>query len=189
MSPRFSPLALLAAPALLAGCIVILPVPLPLPAPAPGAAVAPAGPAAVPPPPAPACPVPAGADRAAAEVIVGLNRLRAAAGLAGVRAAPRLDAAARGHACDNARRGSIGHVGADGAGLATRLSRAGYRHGIAAENTGAGYADGAAALAGWAGSAPHRANLLLAAVREAGLGLARGADGRLHFVLVLAAPR
>ncbi|MCL4186441.1 MAG: CAP domain-containing protein [Rhodobacteraceae bacterium] len=180
-------LATAAAAPLLAGCIVIIPLPLPgttAPAPArPAAEVA----AAVAAPPS--CPAPLRRATEEAALVAGLNRLRAGAGLAPVTASARLAAVAQGQACDNAALGGSGHVGADGSGLAARLARGGYRHGVAAENTGAGYSAGADALAGWARSAGHRANLLLSPVREAGIGLARGRDGQPHWVLVLAEPR
>lgn len=179
--------AALAAALALAGCVAVIPVPIPLPAGGPGPAPRPASEAG--PPPAPPCPAPARAPAERARLLEGLNALRAAEGRAPVAASARLEAAAQRQACDNAARGSIGHVGADGSDLARRLAQVGYRHGIAAENTGRGYADAARALAGWSASAGHRTNLLLAGVREAGLGLATGPDGRPYWVLVLAEPR
>jgi uncharacterized protein YkwD len=164
---------------------MVVPVPLP-----PLGAPAPAGQAATAPiPPAP-CPAAPGSAAARADLLAGLNADRAAAGLAPLRASGRLDAIALGHACDLAGGAATGHVGSDGSTLPERLSRGGYRHGYAAENVfrgGEGRAGGV--LAFWQGSPGHRRNLLHPAMREAGLGVAAGRDGRLSWVLLLAEPR
>lgn len=171
---------------MLAGCVMVIPVPLP---PLPAGGPAPVGPASAGPIPAPPCAPDEGAAAARAELLSRLNAARGAQGLGPLAASARLDAIAQGHACDIAARGSVSHIGADGSDLPTRLARGGYRHGVAAENTGRGYTTAEAAVAGWLASPGHRANILHPRLREAGLGLARGADGRRHWVLLLAEPR
>lgn len=179
---------MLAAVLCLGSCVMVVPVPLPLPV-GGGAPETRGAHAADAPVPAATCPAPPQAAAARAEVLAGANAARAAQGLGPLARSPRLEAVAQGHACDIAARDSVSHVGADGSTLVQRLARAGYRHGVAAENTGRGYDSAEGVLAGWLASPGHRANILTAAVRETGLGLARGRDGRLHWVLVLAEPR
>lgn len=123
----------------------------------------------------------------AAQFLSQANGLRARAGLAPLRTEARLGRAAEAHACDNARRGTYTHVGSDGAHLGQRLTRAGYPFRNAAENTGWGFRGAGSALHWWMSSPPHRANLMNPALREAGVGIARGGDGKLFWVVDLGA--
>ena len=139
--------------------------------------------------PAVACVVPQGAEAAAARLLDGVNLARARAGLRGLRPASGLQRAAQAHACDNARTGRLTHTGSDGSAPADRIRRAGYRPALTSENVAVGYRTPAAVVDGWMGSRPHRRNILSARATEVGFGLARGADGRLHWVMKAAVPR
>lgn len=169
----------------LSGCFVIVPIPLPRQDVPVVVASQPVGA----PPAAAACPPASGAAAAEATVLSGLAEERRRRGLQPVAGSDVLRRVAQGHACDNAARGANGHVGSDGSDLRLRLARGPYRHGIAAENTGRGFTGPAQALSVWLASPRHAANLLHPAVREAGLGVAAGRDGRLYWVIVLAEPR
>jgi len=65
-------------------------------------------------------------DSGADGLLTAINALRSEAGLARLEPDSRLACAARRHAADNARRGGLDHIGADGADLTTRLARVGY---------------------------------------------------------------
>ncbi|MBE2278606.1 MAG: hypothetical protein IAE87_20205 [Rhodobacteraceae bacterium] len=170
-------------PAALSACI-LLPVPIPVAAPRIGGDTTDLGPAILP----TGCTRAPGADLAEARVLALVNAQRRAAGLGALRASPRLASVAQGLACDNARRGGIGHVGGDGATLGERLNRNGYRWWTAAENTGLGFAGSPDRLvAFWMASPAHRENLLNPAITEAGLGLS--GEARPAWVLDLAQPR
>ena len=137
---------------------------------------------------APACTVPANAPALRAEAQAGLSAERARAGLAGWARSDRLESAAQGHACALARRGQISHRGILGTGLRTRLWRAGYRAALAGENLAAGLESAAAVVAAWMGSPGHRDNILSPGMQEVGLGVARGGDGMLYWVMIAARP-
>lgn len=176
---RFPAFALLA---VLAGCIII-PIEIPSTTIAKSPAVA-AGPARLP----AGCTRPPEADVKQKEVLAQVNALRKAEGLPPVRASARLATIAQAHACDNATRGSISHVSADGSTLADRLRAGGYSLRTAAENTGLGFGlSSERMVAYWTGSPLHRANMLNPDVTEAGLGYAPG--GKPAWILNLAKPR
>jgi len=120
-----------------------------------------------------------------AETIRLVNVVRRDKGLAPVRAAAGLERSAQGHACDIAARQTTSHVSANGGTLKTRLNRSGYRPRVASENTGRGFTSPAQAVHWWMTSPPHRANILMASVREIGVGLAvsEAPDTRLHWVV------
>lgn len=123
-----------------------------------------------------------------ADITAATNAVRAAHGIAPVQESAVLSAVAAAHACDMARQGRLTHQG--GGGPSRRLRAAGYRPAVTAENIGAGPFDLAAAMAAWAASAPHRANMLNPLVREVGVGQAVAADGRTRFwAAIYAAPR
>lgn len=107
---------------------------------------------------------------AVASVLSGVNAQRAAAGLPPVRHDPRLQAAAENQACHMARIDTMTHDGAR-SDLAGRLKTAGYPVSLASENIAAGAKTPESALTSWAGSPPHRANML--APQAAHMGIAR----------------
>lgn len=135
--------------------------------------------------PAVACDVPANAAALQDEVLSHLNAQRKAHGLSPLRLSAKLDKAAQGHACDNAKRRSISHDSSDGGTLKTRLRKAGYKYRTAAENTGRGFGTGARAVEWWMNSPKHRSNILLGKAREVGIGIALSAapDNKLHWVI------
>lgn len=171
--------AVLALAALLAGCIVV-PIPVPriegdgvLPGVVPLTA------------PCPAAPEFAAAQ---ARIMTLVNDFRAGEGLGALRPSARLAEVAQTQACANAARGTISHVGTDGAELGERLRRGGYAWWTAAENTGLGFVNAPERMVNfWVNSPEHRANLLLPEVTEAGLGLTGTA--RPAWVLIVARPR
>lgn len=133
------------------------------------------------------CATPARAGAEASSVIASVNAQRKAAGLSAVKMSPALMKTAQAHACDNAARGGISHVGTDGSNLTQRLRRQNYLIRTAAENTGWGFANAGVAMNYWMKSPGHRANILNPAMKEIGLGLADGP--RASWVLVLGARR
>lgn len=138
-----------------------------------------------------ACNLPSNADALQQEVLAHLNAERRAHGLPAFRLSAKLDKAAQGHACDNAKRRSISHDSSDGGTLKTRLKRAGYKFRAAAENTGRGFGSGARAVDWWMNSPKHRSNILLGKVREVGIGIALSdaPDNKLHWVINFGASR
>ena len=135
--------------------------------------------------PTQACTVPSNAAALQKEVLANLNAERRAHGLSAFKLSAKLDKAAQGHACDNAKRRSISHDSSDGGTLKTRLRRVGYSFRTAAENTGRGFGTGTRAVDWWMNSPKHRSNILLPKVKEIGIGIAlSGApDSKLHWVL------
>ncbi|MEN9408933.1 MAG: hypothetical protein RL216_907 [Pseudomonadota bacterium] len=135
--------------------------------------------------PALACDMPRDAERMAKATIAGVNDQRAGQNLPPVTLDTRLTDAAQAHACDSAARNRMGHDGSDGSTLGDRARRAGYDYRAIAENVALGYPGPAAVLRGWMGSTGHRRNILLRGAEDAGIGMAVGRDGSLHWVLVI----
>lgn len=136
-----------------------------------------------------ACTQPQGAEAMAKATLAAINTARSERGMAPLTPDARLTSAAQSHACDSAKRGRMGHQGSDGSTLADRVQREGYRYRNIAENVALGYPDPAAVVQGWMGSTGHRKNILTRNARDAGIGLALGRDGALHWVLNLGAAR
>lgn len=138
-----------------------------------------------------ACKVPDGAAAMQQELLSSLNAERKARGLSALVLSAKLDKAAQGQACDNARRKSISHTSSDGGTLKTRLRRAGYDFRTAAENTGRGFATGARAVEWWMNSPKHKDNILLRKAREVGVGIALSPapDNKLHWIIVVGASK
>ena len=137
------------------------------------------------------CSIPPNAEAMQKELLAHLNAERKARGLAALTLSAKLDKAAQGAACDNAKRHSISHVSSDGGTLKTRLRRVGYGFRTAAENTGRGFASGARAVEWWMHSPKHKDNILLRKAREVGVGIAVSAapDSKLHWILVVGASK
>lgn len=137
------------------------------------------------------CNVPAGSDAMQQELLSHLNAERKARGMPALVLSAKLDKAAQGAACDNAKRKSISHVSSDGGTLKTRLRRVGYGFRTAAENTGRGFASGARAVEWWMNSPKHKDNILLRKAREVGVGIALSPapDSKLHWILVVGASK
>lgn len=137
------------------------------------------------------CTIPPNADAMQKELLAHLNAERKARGLSALTMSTKLDKAAQGAACDNAKRHSISHVSSDGGTLKTRLRRVGYGFRTAAENTGRGFASGARAVEWWMHSPKHKDNILLRKAREVGVGIALSPapDSKLHWILVVGASK
>ena len=105
-----------------------------------------------------------------------INSFRASNGRAALRYDASLAGLAYFHANDLARRGALDH-----AGFHTQRGPAG----AAAENVSYGCGDEACAIAQWARSARHRANMLRRDVTTYGLGSAVSATGRRYWVMEL----
>jgi uncharacterized protein YkwD len=137
------------------------------------------------------CTIPPNADAMQKELLAHLNAERQAYGLPALKLSAKLDKAAQGHACDNAKRKSISHTSSDGGTLKTRLRKVGYGFRTAAENTGRGFASGARAVEWWMHSPKHKDNILLRKAREVGVGIAvsPAPDSKLHWIIVVGASK
>ncbi len=103
-------------------------------------------------------------------MLVRINVHRLRFGLVPLTIDSRLAAAARAHAADMATRDYFSHNGPDGSGFQQRITRAGYRWRVVAENLAAGLASPEATVDSWMTSPGHRKNLLNPAFRHAGIG-------------------
>jgi uncharacterized protein YkwD len=137
------------------------------------------------------CTIPSNSNAMQQELLSHLNAERKARGMSPLTLSAKLDKAAQGHACDNAKRKSISHTSSDGGTLKTRLRRAGYSFRTAAENTGRGFASGARAVEWWMHSPKHKDNILLRKAREVGVGIALSPapDNKLHWIIVVGASK
>ena len=118
--------------------------------------------------------------RAALEagVVREMNRIRAARGLAPLRAAPSLRSAARSHSQAMLSHGFFSHESPDGTAFSERIRRyytnAGYVRWSVGEALMASpdrSVDAAAVVSAWLDSPPHRAIILSATWRDAGIGV------------------
>ncbi|HXU32468.1 MAG TPA: CAP domain-containing protein [Thermoanaerobaculia bacterium] len=126
-----------------------------------------------------------------AEMLAGVNRLRAEAGVPPLVENDRLDAAAQDHAEDMLSRGYYDHKSPEGKQVGDRLAAEGYSWRLAAENLAAGHVTVASVLDAWMQSSGHRANLLRPNVTDFGFGLAVGpfdSRYRVLWVQTFAAP-
>ncbi|AXQ93474.1 CAP domain-containing protein [Cereibacter azotoformans] len=135
------------------------------------------------------CAAPQGADQARSEVIRLVSAERRQKGLPPLDFSARLQRAAQVQACSNARRSVLSHELPNGAGLTERLRSEGYRYRTAAENIARGPSSAQRVVELWMNSSGHRKNILMQGVREAGVGIAPGTDGRAQWSLVLGARR
>ena len=135
-----------------------------------------------------ACEVPGNLASVRATLIQGINAQRTGKGLSALAPSAQLTEAAQKHACDNAKRNKMSHVGSDGSKFGTRIKRAGYRYGKANENVGYGFREAGAMVKGWMGSSGHRKNILARGTRDIGVGMATGSDGNAYWVMVTAGP-
>ena len=136
-----------------------------------------------------ACPTPPDMPGLQSSLIRDINAERAAKGMAALTANAALTRAAQSLACDNAARKVVGHTGADGATLTTRMARVGYRFSNAAENAAGGYADPASVTDGWMHSSGHRKNILTTPLQDIGVGVAKGPDGLLYWIIDMGVQR
>ena len=95
-----------------------------------------------------------------------------------------LDAVARAHSADMARRAYLSHVTPEGQDPVARLERAGLSgFSLAAENAGltSKAEPNRAILSGWLASPTHRENLHAPPWNATGIGVAQAPDGTLYF--------
>ena len=100
-----------------------------------------------------------------------------------------LSRAARVHAEDMARRGTVSHQGSDGSDPSQRVTAVGYSWIWVGENIAAGQESPDEVVLGWLRSEGHRANILSPGAVSAGLAMARSSEGEFgtHWVMVYAA--
>jgi uncharacterized protein YkwD len=110
-----------------------------------------------------------------------VNEQRAAAGLAPVNGNLRLAAAASAHAADMVGQRYFAHDSLDGSDFALRIERSGYLGHRKSWMLGENLAWGTSSLAtpeqivaGWMGSAGHRANILAGGFRDIGIAVVPG---------------
>ncbi|GIV98580.1 MAG: hypothetical protein KatS3mg057_3237 [Herpetosiphonaceae bacterium] len=141
--------------------------------------------------PSPLSPAPASLSAPQEQLLASVNELRSAEGCPLLQIDPLLQQAAQDHARDLAATRRIDHIGSDGATLRDRLERAGYPFQLYGENIAAGFPTAEEVVAIWTTGdeypdGPHRKNILNCHYTEAGVGLARAADGYPYWVLDLA---
>jgi uncharacterized protein YkwD len=147
----------------------------------------PAAVAATPPAPTQAA-VDAGLTAFEAEVVDIVNARRAASGCGAISVDPRLTAAARAHSTDMATRGYFDHTSPDGVEFATRITQAGYRWSMAAENIAMGQSSPAEVMDAWMNSEGHRSNILNCRLVHLGVGLAYDGRDRPYWTQEFATP-
>ena len=128
-------------------------------------------------------------------VIAAVNHERSARGLAKVSFKASLTRAARSHASELARRALLSHVSANGWTIGPRVRHFGYSadgctqwtagETIARATIGSPAATPQVIVKLWMGSKAHRQVLLTARLRDIGVGIARGSDGRRYFAVDL----
>ncbi len=117
-----------------------------------------------------------------------INGFRRTHGLKPLVLDQRLNRAASMQARDQARRGAIGHKGADGSKPSQRAERAGYKPNLTAENVASGQKSFSQAMQAWERSPDHKRNLLLPTAEAAGIAVSYR-NGRAYYTLVLGSER
>jgi len=122
-----------------------------------------------------------------------VNAERSGRNLIGLQRDPALDAVARAHSADMARRRYLAHVNPEGLNPLQRIQAAGIDgFTLAAENAGQTDRGEPAReiLDGWRASPVHRQNLHAPPFNHTGIGIARAADGTWYFTqLYITVPR
>ena len=128
-------------------------------------------------------------------VIAAVNHERSSRGLARVSFKASLTRAARAHAREMAQRGVLSHVSANGWTVGPRVRHFGYTaegctqwtagETLARATVGSLAATPQVIVKLWMGSKAHRIVLLTARLREIGVGIVRGDDGRRYFTVDL----
>jgi uncharacterized protein YkwD len=142
---------------------------------------------------------PPAAQKNSGEVMTGLdpdealrlvNEYRSSKGLAALSLESHATAAAEILAKDMAAHDRMSHAGPNGADLQKRLSMAGYRYRVAAENVGVGQRSFAEIVEGWKKSTPHSRNMLLAEAKHMGIAYEYKPDTqyKTYWTLVVVAP-
>jgi uncharacterized protein YkwD len=115
------------------------------------------------------------------------NDARARAKLPPLAPSPELEAAARRHARDMARRGRMSHRGSDGGSPFQRMAAEGYEFTRAGENVAAGDFTPESVVRGWMKSPPHRRNIL-GSFHDIGAAYATAVDGRSYWCVTFGTP-
>lgn len=92
-----------------------------------------------------------------------------------------LTSAAKVHSLDQAQRLKMSHKGSDGSEMSQRIRKQGYRYRHAGENVAYGQKSAEQVFTAWMKSRGHRRNILNPHVRNMGLYVTRGRDGRLYW--------
>jgi uncharacterized protein YkwD len=122
-------------------------------------------------------------------VVAITNAIRARAGCGPVFANRRLNAAARSHSVDMARRGYFGHNTLNGINPGWRVAAAGYSWSAYGENIAWGQPDARSVMNDWMNSPGHRANILDCRFRNIGVGVAYNRSGVPYWTQDFARPR
>ncbi|MBA4066231.1 MAG: CAP domain-containing protein [Isosphaera sp.] len=115
------------------------------------------------------------------------NAERKKADLPPLAAAPKLTAAARGHAANMAKQDKLNHT-LDDKTFADRAKDAGYKYRALGENIAWGQAGPKEVVEGWMNSKPHKENILKDEYTEIGVGVAKNAKGERYWVQVFGKP-
>jgi len=130
-----------------------------------------------------ACTVPKNAGELVQQLLYRINQERRRSALPQFRLSPTLARGAQIHACDNANHNRLSHIGTDGSSPGSRVLRVGYDFDLVTENVAIGYARSEHVLEAWLRSSTHRRNIFEPRTNDIGLAVARGRDGRLHWVM------
>lgn len=133
--------------------------------------------------PAMSCNLPHNASALVNQLIQQINQERRRLNLQQFHKSPTLARGAQIHACDNARHNRLSHIGTDGSSPGKRVLRVGYDFDLITENVALGYAEAEQVLTAWLRSSKHRQNIFEPRTNELGVAVARGRDGRLHWVM------
>ncbi|MET8133010.1 sigma-70 family RNA polymerase sigma factor [Streptomyces sp. NPDC005251] len=112
-----------------------------------------------------------------AQVVVLVNKERAAAGCGPLTEDTQLEEAARAHSDDMAARDFFDHTNPDGADPGQRITAAGYRWSTYGENIAMGQQTPQAVMDSWMNSPGHRANILNCSFKNIGVGVHKGSGG------------
>jgi uncharacterized protein YkwD len=122
-----------------------------------------------------------------AQLVEAHNQARTRAGLPPLESEPRLEAAARRHAGDMARRQRLAHRGSDRSSPFERMESEGYHYQRAAENIACGDFSLESLMRSWMTSPGHRRNIL-GRYRQIGTACATGADGTTYWCVTFGEP-
>lgn len=115
--------------------------------------------------------------RAEAAVLCLINKERSKRGVPALKSEGRLVKDAGGHSRDMVRRGYFSHDSPEGKDPGDRIAATGYRFSTWGENIAWGrgkFGTPASIVRSWIGSPGHRANILNAAFKQSGIGIAVG---------------
>lgn len=115
-------------------------------------------------------------DTTSGGLLQATNTQRANNGQTGLTINSQLNSAAQAKANDMVTRNYWSHTTPDGQQPWVFINNTGYKYSKAGENLAYGFVTSVDTINGWMNSAPHRANILDAAFKEVGFGIANSAD-------------